>query len=215
MLISPGSDGLPAFLGISALVIATPGQDTAVTVRNTLAGGCRAGMFTALGICTGQAAWAMATSTGIIALLGASEVALAALKVLGSGYLLFLGARGIYKALRPRPEGMELTVSRPSSASLAPLVALGQGLLSNLANPKMGAFFSSLLPQFSSSFSGLLSLGLIFCFLTLLWLSAYSLAVTKAASFLRRPHVRQAMEALTGTVLFALGIRLAMQGSQM
>src|SRR5688572_1677833 len=43
-----------AFLGVSAVVIMTPGPDTAVTVRNTLLGGRLAGILTALGISTGQ-----------------------------------------------------------------------------------------------------------------------------------------------------------------
>lgn len=211
-MISAAIDGIPAFLGVSGLVIATPGQDTALTVRNTLSGGRRAGIFTALGVFGGQATWAVATSTGIAALLVASEPARITLKLLGSAYLLVLGARGIYAALRSRPAEMLGGAADPS-VGLTPLMALSQGLLSNLTNPKMGAFFTSLLPQFASSFSGLLTLGLVFCSLTLLWLSAYSFAVTKAASLLRRPRVRQTIEALTGTVLVALGLRLAIHGS--
>ena len=84
-----------------------------------------------------------------------------------------------------------------------------QGLFSNLANPKMLAFFTSLLPQFASSFAGLLALGLLFCSMTLVWLSVYSVVVTKAGAVLRRARVRRAFEAVTGTVLIALGLRLA------
>ena len=56
---------LLAFLGISALVIATPGPDTAITIRNSLAGGRAAGLATAAGVAIGQAIWAFATSAGI------------------------------------------------------------------------------------------------------------------------------------------------------
>ena len=59
------SGSLLAFLGISALVIATPGPDTAVTIRNSPAGGRAAGLATAAGVATGQAIWAFATSAGI------------------------------------------------------------------------------------------------------------------------------------------------------
>ena len=62
-----------AFLGVSALVIVTPGQDTALTIRSTLLGGRRAGVLTALGVSTGQAVWTLAASAGITALLLASE----------------------------------------------------------------------------------------------------------------------------------------------
>jgi threonine/homoserine/homoserine lactone efflux protein len=87
--------------------------------------------------------------------------------------------------------------------------ALRQGVLSNLGNPKMLAFFTSLLPQFTSSFAGLLALGLTFCAMTLLWLGLYSVVVTKAGALLRRERVRRTIEAVTGTVLIALGLRLA------
>ncbi|HWM09910.1 MAG TPA: LysE family transporter, partial [Solirubrobacteraceae bacterium] len=84
-----------------------------------------------------------------------------------------------------------------------------QGLLSNLGNPKMAVFFSSLLPQFGSSFAVLLALGLLFCALTLAWLCAYALAVARAGDVLRRPRVRRTLDAVTGTALVALGLRLA------
>ncbi len=73
----------------------------------------------------------------------------------------------------------------------------------------MLAFFTSLLPQFASSFAGLLALGLLFCTMTLVWLTVYSVVVTKAGALLRRPRVRRTIEAVTGTVLIALGLRLA------
>lgn len=192
---------LAAFLGVSALVIVTPGQDTALTIRNTLSGGRVAGMFTAVGVSAGQATWTFATSVGIGALLVASEPAFVALKLAGSVYLVFLGLQALFgrKALHVDGAGARVT-SR---------AALRQGLFSNLGNPKMLAFFTSLLPQFASSFGGLLALGLVFCTMTLVWLAAYSVAVAKAGGVLRRARVRRVVEAVTGTVLVALGLRLA------
>ena len=90
--------------------------------------------------------------------------------------------------------------------------ALRQGLLSNLGNPKMAAFFPSLLPQFAPqqhAFSVLLGLGLVFCLMTLAWLTAYAFAVARAGDFLARPAIRRVVEAVTGAVLVALGARLA------
>src|SRR5207302_728996 len=87
--------------------------------------------------------------------------------------------------------------------------AVRQGALSNLGNPKMLVFFMSLLPQFGRSFPALLALGLLFCALTLAWLSAYAVAVARAGDFLRRRGIRRAIEGLTGAVLVALGVRLA------
>lgn len=195
---------LVAFLGVSALVICTPGQDTALTVRNTLAGGRASGVGTAAGVALGQVVWALAASAGVATLLAASEPAFLALRAAGAAYLVYLGCRTLWTALRRHRE-------RPAAPG-RPLTARDgarQGLLSNLGNPKMAAFFTSLLPQFADSFPGLLALGLAFSLLTFTWLAGYALAVTKASAYLLRPRVRRALDAVTGTVLVALGLRLA------
>ncbi len=197
-----------AFLGVSALVIATPGQDTALTVRNTLVGGRRGGVFTAIGVAAGQVTWTVAAGIGVGALLVASEPAFVALKLAGSAYLVILGAQAVHRALRSRSPKTSIAVE-PARAPLTQFAALRQGALSNLANPKMLAFFTSLLPQFASSLSGIFALGLVFSSMTLGWLTAYSLAVARAGMLLRQSRVRRTIEAVTGTVLVALGLRLA------
>jgi threonine/homoserine/homoserine lactone efflux protein len=195
---------------VAVLVIVTPGPDTALTIRNTLLGGRTGGISTAFGVVTGQAVWALATSAGVAALLVASEPAFAALKLAGAAYLIYLGLQALSGAVRDR--GVKPT-SPDTHEQLAATAAYRQGVISNLGNPKMAAFFPSLLPQFApggdASFFGLLALGLLFCAMTLVWLTAYSLAVAKAGDLFRRPRIRRAIEGVTGTVLVALGVRLA------
>ena len=96
---------LAAFVAVSALVIVTPGQDTALTIRNALLGGRRAGVFTALGVSSGQAVWALAASAGLAALLAASEPAFVALKLAGAAYLVYLGLHALWAALRGGSSG--------------------------------------------------------------------------------------------------------------
>jgi threonine/homoserine/homoserine lactone efflux protein len=196
---------LVAFLGIAILVIVTPGQDTALTIRNTMLGGRPAGVGTAAGVAAGQACWTVAASIGLAALLVASEPVFVALKLVGAAYLVYLGLQALRHAIRPGTRAVE----RPHGSPLAAARAFRQGLLSNLGNPKMAIFFTSLLPQFGSSFWSLLALGLLFCSLTLAWLSAYSFAIARAGDLLRRPRVRRSLDAFTGTCLVAFGIRLA------
>jgi threonine/homoserine/homoserine lactone efflux protein len=202
----------PAFLGVSALVIATPGPDTALTIRNTLLGGRRGGVFTALGIVIGQAIWAIATSIGIVALLVASEPLFLAVKYAGAAYLVFLGAQALRAALRPQAGGTTAPMVGVRRG-LGPLAALRQGIISDLGNPKMAVFFASLLPQFAppgdATVAGLLALGLVFCVMTFTWLAAYASVVAKAGDVLRRPKIRRAIEGVTGAVLIALGLRIA------
>jgi threonine/homoserine/homoserine lactone efflux protein len=192
-----------AFLGVAALVIVTPGQDTALTIRNTLARGRRGGVQTAVGVSLGQLVWAVSASVGLAALLSASEPAFLVLRLAGAAYLLYLGITALRAAFTRSPE---LPHERPRRRG-SPLL---QGLLSNLGNPKMAVFFTSLLPQFAphGSFATLLALGAVFCTMTLLWLTLYA-AVVARAGLLLRPRVRRALDAVTGTVLVALGLRVA------
>ena len=193
-----------AFLAISALVIVTPGQDTALTIRNALLGGRRAALFTAIGVSAGQALWALASAVGVAALLAASEPVFLALRLAGAAYLVWLGVQALVSAARRRnPELVH------ECTNLRARVAFRQGILSNLGNPKMAVFFLSLLPQFGSSFGALLALGLVFSCLTLVWLTAYGAAVARAGDFLRRSRVRRALDAAVGAVLVALGLRIA------
>jgi threonine/homoserine/homoserine lactone efflux protein len=196
-------DGLVAFAVVSAIVIVTPGQDTALTIRNSLLGGRGTGLATALGVASGQAVWTLATSLGLAALVVASEPVFVALKLIGAAYLVYLGAQSLLAAVRRRQR------AHTGSGSARPRVAFRQGALSNLRNPKMAVFFSSLLPQFGSSFAELLALGVLFCCLTLTWLSAYAVVVARAGDVLRRPAIRRIIDAVTGAVLVGLGLRLA------
>ena len=193
-----------AFLGVSLLVICTPGQDTALTIRNTLIGGRRGGVATAFGVAAGQATWTVATSAGLAVVLMAWAPLFLAIRMAGAAYLVYLGLRAIVSAIRG---------SASPHLSPAPRRAgFLQGLLSNLSNAKMVAFFIGLLPPFAGphpSFFLLLALGLNFCLLTLGWLVAYAFAVERMSEWLRRGAVRRALDAVVGSVLVALGLRVA------
>jgi len=189
------------------VVIVTPGQDTALTIRNTLRGGRRDGVCTALGVVTGQCAWAVATSAGLAALLVASEPAFHALRWFGAAYLAYLGLQSLYRAVRRT----EASVSEPRTRTRP----YRQGFISNLGNPKMAIFFSSLLPQFvragPDAAWAMVGLGLVFVTMTLVWLSAYAAVVARAGDVLRRPRVRRAVDATMGAILIAFGGRLAVE----
>ena len=202
-----------AFLAISALLAVTPGPDTALVTRNALIGGRRAGAFTILGVSLGLLVWTLAASGGLAALLRASEPAFVALKVIGAGYLVLLGAQALWGAARGTGAGASL--GRPGAHRLRPRLAFRQGLLCNLGNPKVAVFFTSFLPQFARgdhpSFTALMLLALAFAAIGLTWLSLYNLGVAKAGDVLRRPRVRRLLEGLTGAVLIGLGARLALE----
>ena len=194
---------LAGFLVVAAVVICTPGQDTALTIRNALTGGRRSGLATAVGVGLGQAVWTVAAAAGLVAVLRASQPAFTALRLAGAAYLVFLGVQSLVAAARRR------SAHRPVVPRTTPGGSLRQGLVSNLANPKMVVFFTSLLPQFGDAFATLLGLGLLFSLLTGIWLAGYAFAAARARRLLARERVRRAFEAVTGVVLVALGLRVA------
>jgi threonine/homoserine/homoserine lactone efflux protein len=202
---------LIAFLGISALVICTPGPDTATTIRNSLIGGRSAGLATALGVAIGLAIWALATSVGIVALLIASEPLFLAVKYAGAAYLVWLGLQSLRAAFGSSAH--HPPKAQPAVRGLRSREAFVQGAVSALSNPKIAAFFSSLLPQFAPAGAadvvGLAVLGLLFSLMTLLWLTAYALATARMGNALRRPRVRRTLEGIAGAALVGLGLKLA------
>jgi threonine/homoserine/homoserine lactone efflux protein len=192
---------LPTFLALAAVVIATPGPDTALTIRNTLVRGRGEGVLTALGVTSGQAVWTLAASAGVAAVVAASHPLFLSLRLAGAGYLVYLGVQTLRRRAHARVRGSGGAGYR-------------QGLLSNLGNPKMAIFFTSLLPQFTgtqASFAQLLALGFLFCMLTLVWLSAYAVVVSRARRIVMRR--RRVLDAITGTLLVAFGLRLAVERS--
>src|SRR5688572_20543252 len=131
-----------AFLTVAVLVIVVPGHDTALTISNTVARGRAAGVATAAGVTTALLLWTLAAAAGLAALLAAWEPGFTALRLVGAAYLVFLGAQLLRAAIARRPRELERR-----GAAGGPARSYRQGVLSNLANPKIGVFFTSLLPH--------------------------------------------------------------------
>lgn len=200
------------FVGVAAIVIVVPGPDTAVVTKNVLLHGRRAALGASLGVSAGLSLWTLAAAVGVASVLRASAVAFTVLKLIGALYLIYLG----FQALRAaRQAGTGAPTSAAIRAEMSALGGFRQGLLSDLANPKIGIFFTSLLPQFVSPghpvLFPFLALGAVFVLMTVLWLTAYCLVAARAAQTLQRPRVRAAMDRITGVVLIALGLRLAVE----
>src|SRR5580765_3687553 len=200
----------PTFLAVSIVVIVAPGPDTALTIRNTLRGGRAPGIGTALGVSTGQLIWAVATSVGLVAVLLASEPVFRAIRLAGAAYLIWLGTQSLRAAVAargPAPAG-ETVRERLSSRA-----AFGQGIVNNLGNPKMAVFFASVLPQFTAPGHGMVSalvlLGIVFSILTFVWLAAYATVLSTAGRLLRASRLHRATEAVSGTILIGLGVKVA------
>jgi threonine/homoserine/homoserine lactone efflux protein len=194
-----------AFVGIAALVIIAPGPDTVLVTKNALLHGRGAALGTSLGVNTGLLIWTVAAAFGVAALVRESALAFTVLKLMGAAYLIWLGLGALHELLGGPYRG----------APLGALRGFRQGLLSNLGNPKIAVFFTSLLPQFVSPREPILEpfllLGGLFVLMTLVWLCSYALLAAKLSVVLARPTVKAALDAVTGVVLVGLGVRLALE----
>lgn len=203
---------LLVFIGVAAIVIVVPGPDTAVVTKNVLIHGRRAAFGTSLGVTAGISVWTLAAAFGVASVVRASYLAFTVLKVIGALYLIWLGLQALRAAGQT---GSARRTSRVSKPVIGMRGGFRQGLLSDLANPKIGIFFTSLLPQFVDPGHAVLlpflALGGVFVLMTMLWLSAYCLVAARAAETLRRPRVKAALDRVTGIVLIGLGLRLAIE----
>jgi RhtB (resistance to homoserine/threonine) family protein len=202
---------LLVFIGVAAIVIVIPGPDTAVVTKNVLVHGRRVALGTSLGVGAGISVWTLAAAVGIASVVRASELAFTVLKLIGALYLVWLGVQALRAARHAT--ATEPASNRGARPAMGALGGFRQGLFSDLANPKIGIFFTSLLPQFvdpgRSVLLPFLALGAVFVLMTVLWLFVYCLVAARAAETLQRPRVRAMLDRVTGVVLIAIGLRLA------
>jgi threonine/homoserine/homoserine lactone efflux protein len=195
------------YLGTAAALVAAPGPGQALVMARTLQGGVRAGLLTSVGLNLGTVVHTVAAALGLSALLLASATAFTVVKLVGAVYLVVLGVRIIAGTLgapavaapdRPGPEMARLASSR----------LLGHGVL----NPKVALFFLAFLPQFvrperGGLFVQFAVLGLV---LATLGVTGDSIVALVAARTGRRAAAGIWRERLTGGVLVAIGLRLAL-----
>src|SRR3954452_21242458 len=189
----------------------------ALIFRRAALRGLRGAVPTVLGLELGLYVWALFAGAGFAALVAASEVGYLVLRIVGAVVLLYLGVKAWRAAWRDRGE----VAAAP--ADPAPLPgrrhwwgAFGEGLLVQLANPKAAVFMIAFYPQFVPAdgpvFTTTALLGLLQVPLETGLYLALAAGVARAGSWFRRPRIRARVEAVSGTVLVGLGLRVAVSG---
>lgn len=218
-------DALWAFTLMVGLLTLTPGLDTALVLRTAAVGHRRRAWDVIFGIQTGTPVWGVLTSLGVTALLTTSHLAYEVLRWAGAAYLVWMGCRMLWSARRRpgRTEGEQAgtEVGAGAGTGVGPDAAdtlLGgwrQGLATNPLNPKVGAFYVALLPQFIPPGASHLAAGVLLSGIPVLLGSAWACVLIALAQMLRhrlqRPSVRRRLDRVTGTVIAAFGVRLALE----
>ena len=204
-----------AYLAVATLLIITPGPDTALTIRNALRYGRRAASMSTFGIALGSLAWGIAAVLGIAVLLERSVIAFTIFKIAGAAYLVFLGLRSIVASFGLKTPSPVLPTRRREieGSRNAPAFVL-QGLLNNLLNPKAGAIFATVFPQFISPTDSpvrLVWMMALYEVILVVWLNLYGFVISRAGQAGLTARFRRAIERVTGAILVGLGLRLAFE----
>ena len=204
---------LPAFVLAVLLISASPGPAMALIFRRAALRGLRAAVPTVLGLELGLYLWALFAGVGFAALVAASEVGYLVLRVVGAGVLLVLGVRALRTAWKDRGTPVDEPPVAPAPRRRRWWGAFAEGVVVQLANPKAAVFMIAFYPQFVPAdgpvFATTALLGLLQIAIETALYLALAAGVARAGSWFRRPLIRRRLEAVSGTVLIGLGLRVA------
>ncbi len=205
---------LPAFVLAVLLIAASPGPAMALIFRRAALRGLRGAVPTVLGLEAGLYVWALVAGAGFAALVAASEVAYLVLRIVGAVVLFVLGFRALRAAWRGRGAPV---VDEPAPVGRRRWWgAFGEGVVVQLANPKAAVFMIAFYPQFVPAggpvFATTAVLGLLQITLETGLYLALAAGVARAGAWFRRPRIRTRLEAVSGSVLVGLGLRVAVSG---
>ena len=204
-----------AFTGIAALLTITPGADTMMILRSVFARGQKAGVLTMIGICSGLFFHATLSALGLSLILVRSAAAFEIVRLLGAGYLIYLGTKSLWRARSARAGTKFSTPENIVTKRKKNWKAFLEGTLTNVLNPKVAIFYLAFLPQFISPhdwvFGKSVLLAGIHFTLGIIWYSILIFSLDRMRGLLIRPRVKQRLDALSGAILIAFGVRLAVE----
>ena len=198
-----------AFTAAAAVLVATPGLDTAVVLRQAVVGGPKSAVLAAGGVVMGLLVWGLAAAAGLTAVLLASRLAYTALKWAGAAYLMIVGVRMLLDRDTHRSPA---TSDLPAKGGDG-VASFRRGLLTNLLNPKVGLFYVTFLPQFIPSATSVgafaLMLAGIHLLLTTLWFSVIVALSVPARRLLTKPTFTRTLNRAAGCIFIGFGLKLA------
>jgi threonine/homoserine/homoserine lactone efflux protein len=200
-----------AFAAITVPFVMSPGASTALVLRNSIAGGMRAGVETAVGVNAGSICYGILAAFGVAVLLQRFPVAWITMRIAGAAYLSWLGAVSLAHAISGKSRRVELSAEagrRPLSTNLT------EGFVTNMLNPSIAAFYLLIVPQFvprtAAVTESVLILTAFHVSLAATWHCSWAAAGGTLANTLSRSGPRRTLEAFMGIALLAIAVKVAL-----
>ncbi|GKX50155.1 LysE family translocator [Budvicia aquatica] len=200
---------LSTYLVVVLGLFLIPGPAVLLVLTRTAQGGRKTGIMTGLGIALGDSIHALLAAVGLSAILMTSALAFNIVKIVGAGYLIYLGVRAL---LEKRGDS-----SAPIVQNLSPMKAFLQAVPAEILNPKTALFFLAFFPQFvhpeqGSSLMQFTILGAIFVVLGILYTTTLVFIVRPLGILLKRlSWLNRWQGKIIGTIFISLGLKVALQ----
>lgn len=200
---------LSTYLVVVLGLFLIPGPAVLLVLTRTAQDGRKTGIMTGLGIALGDSIHALLAAVGLSAILMTSALAFNIVKIVGAGYLIYLGVRAL---LEKRGDS-----SAPIVQNLSPMKAFLQAVPAEILNPKTALFFLAFFPQFvhpeqGSSLMQFTILGAIFVVLGILYTTTLVFIVRPLGILLKRlSWLNRWQGKIIGTIFISLGLKVALQ----
>lgn len=195
-----------AYLAVTIPLVLTPGASTAVVLRNSVAGGTRAGVATAVGINAGSLCYGLLSAFGLALVLREWPRVWETLRVAGALYLAWLGLRSLARAFSRRRAALDARETRDDRGSLAHAY---EGFLTNALNPAIATFYLVILPQFIPRGAPVVRSALVLTAVHIALAATWHLVWAAAGGALARTlagNKARVLDLFTGAALLALAI---------
>lgn len=199
---------LPSFILATALLVMVPGQGVAMVLRQSIIGGPKAALLSSIGNCVGIMIWSFSSAIGLSAIFTESQTAYLILKWTGVLFLTLISAQTFYSLRQEFGKfDLETTIQSSNWASFR------LGLVTNLTNAKAAvyavAFIPAFIPQQSSLGIGIITLGVVWAIISIVWNIGLIWTVKKSSVYIQKPQVRRALTAISAVGILAIAASLA------
>ncbi len=203
--------GLLLITSIHILAAASPGPDFVLVSQQTLSNGKKSGLMCSIGIALGLSIHIIYSAFGLAAIIANSSSALWAIKLLGGGYLIYLGIKGLRSSASTNQD-----TQQPKAIKYSAKKSIGIGFLCNALNPKAPIYFVSLFTLVLSPEMPLYHIALYGLWMMLIQLAWFSLVVTLLShprinkKFKKMGHL---IDRVLGGAMIALGLKVLLTRS--